>query len=183
MRAALSILLVSTVSALPWGCGGSAGPGPISLYPDPPRPLSELSVIQVVRTHPTRGHPTIDVRKISLVGDSTTVIFQPRAGGRGWAVPSHFGGLPDPGQRNAVRNPRELPSRFEVLPGQYLIEFLYMPAVDHLGWTHQRTTEEMTLLECRPGVTYLLKGGLREVGEGWVLTVTERESGRAGGER
>jgi hypothetical protein len=130
----------------------------------------------VVRTHPTRGYPTINVRKISQVGDSTTVIYQPQAGGRGWAVPAHFGGLPDPGQRNAIRNSRDLPSRFEVLPGQYLIEFLYMPAVDHMGWTHRRTTQETTLLNCRPGYTYQLKGGLRQGGSGWNLTVTERIS-------
>lgn len=178
MRAFSCFLLTLTILALASGCGGPAGPGPILLYGGPPLPSSEIAVIRVVKTHPKRGHPTLNIRKVTRMGDSAVVVFQAQEG-RGWAVPSHFGGLPDPGQRSSRVNSKGLPDQFEVPPGSYQIEFLYVQAVDHLGWTHKRTTTDLTWLICRPGSTYSLEGGLMEDGEGWLLTVTENPTGGA----
>lgn len=177
MRAAYLISLTALILALCSNCGGGAGVGPVILHSGAPRPSDEISVIQVVKTHPKRGHPTINIRKITQTGDSARVLFQAQQGS-GWRVPDHFGGSLQEGPKTPrLGNVRDLPDHFEVLPGSYRIDFFYVPAVDRLGWTHKPTTENTIWLECRAGYVYLLKGGLREDGNGWVLTSTERSSG------
>jgi hypothetical protein len=171
MRGAGSLCEMLGMLAVLSGCSAPSARPPIVLHPEAIADPAQAALIRVVKTHPTRGHPTINIRKITRVADSSQVLFQAQAG-RGWAVPSHFGGLPDPGQPSYQGDPSELPALFEVLPGRYLLEFLYVPAVDRWGWTHQRTAPEMTWLECEPGQVYFLEGRLEPDGAAWSLRVS-----------
>jgi hypothetical protein len=162
---------IALILAVASACVGSGGPGPIQLYPGPPKDPLEFSIIQVAKTHPTRGHPTLNIRKITQMSDSAVVLFQVQAG-QGWAVPSHLGGLPDPGQGGGISD-WDLPSVFHLPPAAYQVTFLYVPAVDRIGWTHQNRTPETVIVECKPGHTYVMEGKLQPDGEMWTLRLDE----------
>ena len=164
--------------------GGKRTPAPLltaviqggNVQPGTPNSREDISVIQVVKTHPRRGHATINIRKITLIGDSARVLFQAQQGS-GWRIPDHFGGMPEGHQQAGQGNVRDLPYHFEVLPGNYQIDYLYVPAADKWGWTHRPSAESTISLDCEAGRVYLLEGKLREDGNGWLLNSTERSGG------
>ena len=164
------------------GCGGAGEVTPVVLYPGPPRPPGQISGIRVVKTHSDRGDPTIIIRRITRVGDSTEVVFNAQEGGS-WTPPNHFGGPPPTVQYASAGSPGEALIRAELLPGTYQIDYLYAPAVDRWGWTHQSRVGRTTRLDCREGYTYLLRGRLIESEEVWILDTTEVPNGseEAGG--
>lgn len=176
MRAARGICLPLLTSALCWSCSGGAGVGSVILHSGTPKTREEISVIQVVKTHPRWGHATINIRRITRVGDSARVLFQAKQGS-GWRIPDHFGGMPEGSQQASQGNVKDLPDHFEVLPGSYRIDYLYVPAADKWGWTHKSADESTIWLDCRAGRVYLLEGKLREDGDGWILDSIERSVG------
>lgn len=183
MKATGYTAVIVTLLAMVSACAGSSGPGPIHLYPGPAKNADDVSIIRVVKSHPSRGHPTIDIRKITELSDSMVVVFQALAGNRGFAVPAHFGGLPDPGQKGGG-NPKDLPSEFHLPPGSYRIEYLYVPAVDRFGWTHRNRLTHTTDVICVAGNTYILEGKLHPDGGAWSLWTgveeTRRDEGGGG---
>jgi hypothetical protein len=133
-----------------------------------------------VRTQPDGGHPTIKIQTITRVeADSADVVYQVR-GGTAWSPPEHFGGPPVTQPQRASGDPRAIPYYFELLPGNYRVDFLYVPVKDPLGWTHRLREEQTAWLECRPGLVYRLEGKLLQGGAGWVLAVDEEPVGEAG---
>jgi hypothetical protein len=177
VRHAVPILLI--LGALP-SCSAPVPPGPILLYPAPLRSPDEISVIEVVRTRPDGGHATINVQEITRVADSTEVVYQAR-GGVPWSPPEHFGGPPVTQPSKPSKDPREIPFHFELLPGRYRVEFLYVPALDKNGWTHRPSGESTAWVDCRPGFTYRLEGKLRGDSDGWVLAIDEVPTAGGGG--
>jgi len=157
------------------GCGGSAV-APLLLYEGAPRPTGQISIIRIVKTNPKRGHPTLNVRKITRLDAPSMVVFQ-ASQAEGWQIPAHFAGPPDNRRQGHQGNPRDLPSEFRVEPGTYQIDFLYVPAVDRWGWTHVNRDITTARLVCQPGMAYVLEGKLLEDGNGWFLSTLEEKSG------
>ncbi len=158
--------------ALMAGCRTVQPPQPVILYPGEPRPSSEVCVIDVVKTQPKNGHATIEIREITRMGTNPEIFYSIRPG-TNWAPPSHFLG-PTPTQHSGPRkDPYSIPVHFEVVPGSYQVDFLYVPVPDRFGWTHRPAGEHTTRLDCRSGHTYHLKGQIRDDRTGWVLSVTE----------
>jgi hypothetical protein len=182
MRRNLSLFPSVLVLAYCIGCAGAREATPVILYGGQPRPADQISEIRVIKTHPDRGNPTIIILRITRVGDSTEVLFNAQEGSN-WAPPNHFGGPPPTVQYASTTSPGDALVRAEVLPGSYQIDYLYAPAVDRWGWTHQSRIERTTRLDCMPGYTYLLRGRLIESEEVWILDTTEvpHGSGEAGG--
>jgi hypothetical protein len=75
-RFPLPLLLLLFSSA----CRTVVGAPPLILYGGPPRPPEEIAVVQIVRTHPRWGHPTVDVRKISRIDEGLSLMFQATQG-------------------------------------------------------------------------------------------------------
>lgn len=172
MGMSYSRLIALLLVALNSSCLGVTEVVPVPLYGGAPKPASEISGIKIVKTHPTRGHPTLIILKITRLGDSTAVVFQaPRSSS--WAPPDHFGGPPPTAPHASLGTSGDPLAHVEVLPGSYQIVFLYAPVPDKWGWTHQSTVERTTVLDCRAGYTYLLEGKLLEGDNGWLLDTTE----------
>ena len=178
----LSPLPALLVMAFCLGCAGAGEATPVLLYGVPPLPSGEISGIRVLRTHSDRGNPSIIIRRINRVGDSTEVVFNAQEGSS-WAPPNHIGGPPPTARYASTGSAGDALVRAEVLPGSYQIDYLYAPAVDRWGWTHQSRIERTTRLDCRAGYTYLLRGRLIESEEVWILDTTEVPNGigEAGG--
>ena len=159
------------------GCQTAPPPPPMILYPGEARAPSEICVVQIVRTQPNGGHATIEVREITRVGRDPEVFYSVRPG-TAWSPPTHFMG-PTPTQRSGpLKDPGTIPVQFEIVPGSYQIDFLYVPVPDRYGWTHRPSGENTTRLDCRAGRTYYLEGKIRDDRTGWVLAVTEEETGK-----
>ena len=182
MRRILSPFLGPLILALCLGCQGAGEATPVVLYGGPPRPAGQISEIEVAKVHSSRGDPTIIIRRITRVGDSTEVVFDAQRG-TSWAPPDHFGGPPPTAQYAPMASAEKALVRAQLLPGTYEIKYLYAPALDKWGWTHQSRTERTTRLDCRAGYTYLLRGRLIESEEVWILDTTENPtgSGESGG--
>ena len=165
LRQWLVILLL-----ISWGCASVDTGPPILLYEGPPRPMGEISVIEVEGAG--EGHASIYVVEITRVGATSEVIFQSRDQ-TAWEIPSHFGGPPGSRPGGGGASSGSAPGSFVVLPGSYQIDFRYAPAVDRWGWKHINSEENTTWVDCRPGFTYILEGKLREGNAGWILSTAE----------
>jgi hypothetical protein len=169
-----ALLLVSGLISA--GCGGRDFGPPVALYGGAPRTSSEVSVIEVVRSRSGGDHPTILVRRITRLGTEPQVLFEAESASD-WAIPGHFGGPPEIRRGGGPGEARNLPDRFQVLPGAYQLDFLYAPSLDRWGWKHVSTEESRTRLECRPGYVYRLEGGFRGEARGWTLSTQEVRAG------
>lgn len=157
------------------GCQTGDPPPPMILYPGEARPLSEICIIEVAKTHGEGGHATIEIREITRVGSDPETFYSVRPGTT-WSPPGHFMG-PAPTQRSGpIKDPRIIPVHFELVPGTYQVDFLYVPVPDRFGWTHRPSGENVTRVDCRRGYTYSLEGRIRKDRSGWVLSVSEEES-------
>ena len=170
------LTLLSTLPILGSGCGGRDLGPPVALYGGAPRTSSEVSVIEVVRSRTCGDHRTILDRRITRLGTEPQVLFEAESGSD-WAIPGHFGGPPDVRRGGGPGEARNLPDRFQVLPGAYQLDFLYAPSLDRWGWKHVSTEESTTWLECRPGYVYRLEGGFRGEARGWTLSTQEVRAG------
>jgi len=121
----------------------------------------------------------VDVRKITRLDFPSGIVFQ-ASESAGWQIPSHFMGPPDDGRQTRSGDPGELPTEFHLAPGTYQIDFLYVPAVDHWGWTHVTRVLSTVRLTCGPGFAYLLEGRYLEEGGGWTLITLEEAKGAGG---
>jgi len=175
MMRAHRLIVVCLVLSFPAACR-SPGGDPLILYGGAVRPPAEISVIRIARTSPLRGHPTLDVRKITRLDLPSRIIFQVNEN-TGWQIPSHFAGPPDPGRRSSTRDPRDLPEEFHLVPGTYQIDFLYVPVIDRWGWTHTSEKLSTVRLSCEPGFSYLLEGTYLEGGGGWILKTSPEPYG------
>ncbi|MFC1574728.1 hypothetical protein ACFL3Z_01470 [Gemmatimonadota bacterium] len=180
MREVPPLLLAFLTLALNSGCRSVDVGGPVILYDGAPKPREEIAVIEVVKTRPTWGHPTINIREITRMEAGLVVVFRAEQGDA-WSPLDHFGGLPDTQRQAQQGDVRSVPDHFEVLPGSYRIVFLYVPVTDKWGWTHRPSGESTTWLDCRAGYRYLLKGDLNETNDGWVLSKIEVTGGDEGG--
>ncbi len=167
MMRARPLIVVCMVLSFPAGCR-SPGRDPLILYGESVRPAPEISVIRIARTSPRRGHPTLDVRKITRLDLPSRIVFQVSESA-GWQIPSHFAGPPDQGRQSSTHDPRDLPEEFHLAPGTYQIDFLYVPVIDRWGWTHKSEKLSTVRLTCEAGFSYLLEGTYVEGGSGWIL--------------
>lgn len=177
MKKASQTLLACVIGGLLAGC--RTGGEPLILYEGAVRPLGEVSIIRIVRTHPRWGHPTLNVRRVTRLDPPAHVAFE-ASEAAGWQIPSHFAGPPDNSRQSRQGNPRDYPDEFRVLPGTYQIDFLHVPAVDRWGWTHVPPGMSTHRLTCVGGVTYFLEGELLEDGDAWLLHTSEEKTRDAG---
>lgn len=172
----VSRLLVGLLPMVIASCATDQTVAPLILYPGPTKPTEEIAVLQVARSSEAKGAPTLNIRRITRLEPDPGVLYRVEAG-VAWTPPGHFGGLQGTQSQRPTGDPSSLPDRFELSPGTYQVEFLYVPLLGRWGETHRPQDGSAVRLECEAGRIYLLKGSLDPAGQRFFLTTTVMVSG------
>lgn len=172
----LARLLTGLLLGFTWSCAVDGSVAPVILYPGPTKPREEIAVLQVARTGEARGAPTLNIQRITRLEPDPGVLYRVEAG-VAWTPPDHFGGLQATQSQRPTEDPKGLPDRFELPPGTYRVEFLYVPLVGPWGETHRPQKGSAIRLECSAGRIYLLKGSLDPDGHRFFLTTAVMVAG------
>jgi len=168
--------LLGLLLGFTWSCMSDGAVAPVILYPGPEKPQEEIAVLQVARTGEARGAPSLNIRRITRLEPDPEVLYRVEAG-TVWTPPEHFGGLQATQSQRPTEDPNSLPDHFELPPGTYRVEFLYVPLLGRWGETHRAREGSTLRLDCEAGRVYRLKGSLDPAGHRFFITTAVMVAG------